>query len=83
MSDDNDDLIQFRSSRSGKFRPGGLWGKVKFDVLPPQGDADVTIVGPAAVLATGLIAGYVVGGRPGLLSGGLVAIAAVAVWRRK
>lgn len=78
----NDSSI--RSSKSGKYRPSGLWGKVKFDVLPPQGDAEVTVLGPAAVLAAAIIAGHhVSGGTSGILYGGLVGIVAVALWRRR
>lgn len=59
-------------SKKGKYRPDSIWGKVKFDVLPPQGDPEVTITGPAALLAAGIIAGSIVAPGPGTAVGGVV-----------
>lgn len=43
-------------SKKGKYRPRGTTSKVKFDVLPPQGDPEVSIIGIAALLIGALIA---------------------------
>lgn len=44
-----------KRSKKGKFRPGGTASRVKFDVLPPQGDPEVSIVGYAALFIAALI----------------------------
>ena len=45
-----------QSSKSGKFRPEGIWGKIQFDILPPKGDPEISYKGPLAfVLALVLV----------------------------
>jgi len=44
-----------KRSKKGKYRPSGIVSKVKFDVLPPQGDPEVTITGFAALGVAGII----------------------------
>ena len=46
-----------RRSKTGKFRPRGIVSKIKFDILPPQGDAEVSLSGFGALaVAAALVA---------------------------
>lgn len=38
-----------KRSKSGKFRPSGTASKIKFDVLPPQGEPEVSAFGFVAL----------------------------------
>lgn len=70
-----------KRSKKGKFRPTGLMSKIKFDILPPQGDSEVTITGFAALAVAGVVAAGLLLSSPVLAPVGIaLAIGVVVIY---
>jgi len=55
MRNKSSNPIMTQRSKKGKFRPSGIVSKVKFDLLPPKGDPEVSITGLGGLAIASII----------------------------